>query len=936
MVLVIVLGALTAALCSSLLLDHFFGKNAGWFFAAIFGILFFILLSSSQPVLNQSEYIEFTRSWIEYLNLDFDLRLDGLGLLFALLVLGIGALVMAYSAMYLPAKKNSSFYALMTIFAIAMFGLVTSDNIILFFIFWEITTLCSFFLISRSGAKGHQPSIRTFILTGTGGLSLLTAVSISTVRTGSTKISEILISPVWENNKSLTATVAVLIIIAAFSKSAQFPFQAWLPDAMAAIMPVSAYLHAAAMVKAGIFLLMRFSPIFSTTPIWNTLLISIGLTTAIIGAIFAYQRDDIKELLAYSTVSQLGLIVATIGIGTKYAIFAASIHIIAHALFKSSLFMLAGVTEKQSGTRKLSELSGFASKAPWTATTLAISSMSMAGIIPLLGFVSKESILKAFLSTPGPSWVEPAVVIAVCFASIFTFAYSAKLVISLYKKPSENEEHDTQLLLLLAPLIASLLGLILGLYPKALDTLVNAAITSTLYVDASLHLSLWHGLTTEFYLSCAIVIFGMLLTFSNKYVSKTLNRKLFPVTGVQVLESIRTGLHYLGKQTTYLTKTDKPSRHLVVPLFLIIALGIVTYVYVDPIGPVINNADEVSDFFLLSLLVLPVLGLAVVKSRIASVVLLGSVGLIMMIFYFNLGAPDVGITQLLVELLIVVFMMFSLRRLPKNFHHTTKRRQLYSAVVAVATGTITAFGVYFFVGRRPLSSVSQYYIMNAKEETGGTNIVNTILVDFRALDTLGEMTVLTTAGLAIMALLISVRVLQTPRRSHHRHTPTAADSFLDNLLPIRFLSRALIGIIVLLSLYLMIRGHHEPGGGFIAALTTSVGIALVYLGTTHRDFIHSKGLPYIFLGSGIVVALATAISGYLDGYFLKPLHLDISVLGFHLHLSTSMLFDTGVYLAVIGVVLAAINRLSMDDPVLLREPRRPKLVTASIEEEEDE
>lgn len=934
MVLVTTIAALALAMCMAPFVYKAIGNKIGWLLSSLFAGLFIYLLAASNKAQGQNKPIESSYTWIKYLNLNFDLKLDGLGLLFALVVLGIGSLVMAYSAKYLPKTGNASFYLLMTAFASAMFGMVVSNNIILLFIFWEMTTLCSFFLISRSGFNGYQPSIRTFILTGTGGISLLTAVSIMSVRTGTTKISEILTSPVWSENKTLTAVVAVLVIIAAFTKSAQFPFHIWLPDAMVAAMPISAYLHAAAMVKAGIFLLMRFTPIFSDTPTWNILLISIGITTGAIGAVLAIGRDDLKEMLAYSTVSQLGLIVATIGLGTKYALIAASTHVLAHALFKSSLFMITGVIEKQSGTRKLSELKGFSSTSPLTSLSLLLASLSMAGLVPLLGFVSKESILKAFTSSELSDVALGICVASIVTISVLTFTYSLKMILGIYTKGNEITVKPAGLLLS-APLIASTIGLILGIYPQALNSLVKNATEASILLDTTLKLTLWHGVTTELYLTISIYVLGITLVLNLARVTSLVSKTKSPINGIILFDQIRSGLHYLGKRTTYLTKTDKPSRHLVVPMFVLICFGAFVFFNVEPLGPVINNADSASDFFLLTLMVLPVLGLMIVKSRIAGVVLLGSVGLILVIYFFNLGAPDVGMTQLLVELLIVVFMMFSLRRLPKNFHHTSARRKVWSAAVAILSGTTVGFAVYFFVGRRELSAASQYYIANAKEETGGTNIVNTILVDFRALDTLGEMTVLATAGLAIMALLISVRVLQPRRRSHHHHSPTAADSFLDNLLPIRFVSRLLIGIIIIISVYLMLRGHYEPGGGFIAALTTSIGIAMLYLGTTHRDFIHSKGLPYVFLSSGVLIALATASIGYMEGNFLNPIHIDFSILSVHLHLSSSMLFDTGVYLAVIGVVLAAINRLSLDDPALLRNPMKPKLVTA-VEEEDEE
>jgi multicomponent Na+:H+ antiporter subunit A len=734
------------------------------------------------------------------------------------------------------------------------------------------------------------------------------------VRTGTTRISDILVHPVWKEEPRLTAVVAVLVIVAALTKSAQFPFHSWLPDAMVAIMPVSAYLHAAAMVKAGIFLLMRFSPIFYDVPTWKILLISIGLGTMIMGAIFALQRDDIKELLAYSTVSQLGLLVATIGVGTKYALVAASVHVISHALFKSSLFMFAGVLDKKAGTRNLSELHGFGYQLPLVGVGITLACLSSAGILPFVGFVSKEAVLTAFLDAPGPAWVAPFTTALVVGGSILTFAYSIKIVATGWsKKTMLNVEHPTSPLVI-APLITAVAGLVLGLGVVVLNDTIQAATQASLAVNFFPKLALWHGFTTEFLLTDIVIVVGVICVYFRDNIAYLLDRPLFPSSGVRAVEFIRAQLLSFGVRVRNVTSIDSPPRHLVIPLLLLIALGIAVGFAQPELAPIVGDPFRASDWFLLALMIIPVGGLMIARSRIAGVVLLGAIGLIMTLYFFTLGAPDVGLTQLLIELLTVIFMMFSLRRLPKTFHRTKKQRRRAAAVVAVAMGILASFTAYAFTGRRELSDTSLYYLENAKEETGGTNVVNTILVDFRALDTLVELTVFATAGLAIMALLISARVLQQQRRPHVKHAPTAADSFADNNIPVRVLTRALIPLVIALSLYLMLRGHYEPGGGFIAALVTCVGVSLVYLGTTHRNFINAKGLPYLFIGSGISIAVVSGLSGYLNSSFLRPLHLDFFVLGIEINLSTALIFDTGVYLAVLGVVLAAINRLSSDTP----------------------
>lgn len=911
--MIIALFLLALCIISTPLTEKYFGQKAGYLYAAVFAAALSLIWSDASKVIDINDGPSFSYKWIESLDINFTLKLNGLGLLFSSLILGIGALVLFYSAQYLPKYRNASFYALICTFAFAMLGLVLIDDIVVLFIFWEFTTLCSFFLISRSGQAGYLPSLRTLLLTGAGGLSLLSAVTAIRVEIGTSSITQILASPIWHERPGFTATMAVLIIIAAFTKSAQFPFHAWLPDAMAAIMPVSAYLHAAAMVKAGIFLLLRFSPIFYDTPTWNIILISTGLITMIMGAIFALQRDDLKELLAYSTVSQLGFLVATIGIGTKLAIAAAILHVLAHALFKSSLFMSAGVLDKLTGTRKLSELSGIGKQVPFVGITITLSCLSMAGVFPLLGFISKEYILKSLNNSPGPSWTAPTITIFVIFGSILTFAYCGKIVLAMFRG-NKTERRKGYSTLNVAPAFAALLGIVSALTISWINPLIKSATSVSTSKEFDKYFHLIPDLSKELGFTLVIVIIGSLLAFYQIQLNKAIDRPLFPGNGVKAFEAIRRTVLNAGVRVRNITSVDSPPRHLAVPLAMLATLFATVLISKPELAPQIGSPDRATDWFLLAFLTIPIIGITIAKSRIAALVLLGAIGISLTLLYFTLGAPDVGFTQLLIELLTVIFMMFALRRLPKKFHRTHQVRKSVSAFVAIGFGLIAGLATYAYTGRRQISEVGKYYLENAKLETGGTNVVNTILVDFRAIDTLVELTVFATAGLAIMAALLSAKVLGVQRRPHIKHKPTAADYFKDNNIPVRLVSKTMIPLSIIMSIYLMLRGHYEPGGGFIAALVTSVGIALLYLGTDHRNFINAKWLPYLFIGGGMAIAVLTSLLGYLNNSFLKPLHLDISTSAINLNLSTAIVFDTGVYLAVIGVVLAAINRISSDSP----------------------
>ena len=403
------------------------GRDAGWVLAAPLLAAAGVLIAAWTGDVRTEHH-----PWIPAVGVDLDLRLNGLALVFAMIVLVIGAAILAYSSRYLSRdraeSRPGSFYLLMTAFAASMLLLVLADNIVVLFVAWEFTSFTSFFLIGRSGDHARDPAIRTLLVTVGGGLALLAAVALMAVRTGTASLSGVLASDVW-SEAGFTTTVAVLLAVAAFTKSAQFPFQAWLPDSMVAISPVSAYLHAAAMVKAGIFLLLVFSPVLAGNPVWSALLIGSGLITALLGAVSAIRRHDLKGLLAYSTMSQLGLLVTAIGIGTPVALTAAIVHTVAHALFKSALFMLIGVVDHEAGTRDLRELAARHVRMPVTGTAIAVAALSMAGIPPLFGFISKEGLVEAALGTPGPAWLPVLVTAGIALTSVFTVAYSGRLVL---------------------------------------------------------------------------------------------------------------------------------------------------------------------------------------------------------------------------------------------------------------------------------------------------------------------------------------------------------------------------------------------------------------------------------------------------------------------------------------------------------------------------
>ncbi|MGO1173314.1 MAG: DUF4040 family protein [Actinomycetaceae bacterium] len=898
--LLIILTATVLACLGALPLGRALGRSAGHLLALplIAGAVLAATAwtESSGPVSTEVP-------WMPTLGVDLALRLDGLSLGFTIIVLVVGAVVLFYSARYLGGGGLGRFYLLMTAFAAAMTLLVLTDDLVVLYVAWELTTLCSFFLISRSGTHAHAPAIRTLLVTVLGGLSLLAAVVVMIVGAGTTRISEVLADPVWTSDGTFTTTVAVLVAVAAFTKSAQFPFQAWLPDSMVAITPVSTYLHAAAMVKAGIYLLLRFSPAFAGVPTWSVLLVGAGLVTALLGAAGALRRHDLKELLAYSTISQLGLLVAAIGVGTEEALTAAVVHTFAHALFKASLFMLVGVVDHEAGTRDLRELARMRVRMPVTLTAMTLAAASMAGVPLLMGFISKESLLTAFVGAPGPAWVAVVVTAAVAATSVLTFAYSGRLVLGAAGGRSGPEVAEARPAFLAAPVLGAATGLALGLVPSLADPLVSAGATGAVGTPVDAHLALWHGVTTPLLVSITILTLGTVLVLARRRVDAVVQPLGLPISGLDVVDRLRYGAIDLGGRVGAITRSLSPRQHLGFSALCLGVMALLMVVRSDGLPPLVGDPTRPLDWLLVALVAAGVLSAVRARTRISAVVVTGVVGFSITLWFFVLGAPDVAMTQLLVEILTVCVMVLLLRRLPRTMRTPSRRRRVAPAIAALAAGGATFAGVWALTGRRAPSDASTFYLTEGEQTTGGANIVNTILVDFRALDTLGELTVLGVAGLVVATLLTSRR--PTPSRPSTTNPRSPIADPRENTVFIRTVGRVVGPLTVLLSIVLLLRGHQEPGGGFIAALMGGSGFALLYLAARSDESARIRW-PYLVLtGAGVAVGAATGLVGYVDGSFLAPLHVDI--LGYRL--TSALVFDIGVYLAVIGLVLASFNLL---------------------------
>lgn len=950
MTLVWLLVVLTAIPLLGAVLPRLMGRAAGWPLGAGFLIAAVVGWPSARDLLNQGPggAVEWSTPWVPEFGVHIALRLDGLSLVFIALALLVGAVVFFYSTTYFTKGDQRGFYVIMSGFTVAMVAFVLSDDLVLMFLTWELTSLASFLLIARSGHAGEPASMRTMLLTFIGGLCLLSAVAVTIAQTGTTRFSEAVSSPVWGEDPLITSVVAVLVALAGFSKAAQFPFHLWLPDAMAAATPVSAYLHAAAVVKAGIYLLFRFTSIFHGTLIWNVLLIGAGLFTAVMAAFFALQQTDLKKLMAYSTVSQLGLITATIGIGTEFAIGAAVLHTIAHACFKSGLFMLVGVIDHQAGTRSISRLPALRSAMPVTFGAVVIGAASMAGAPPMLGFISKENIFAAMLDAPGPAWVGPVLLAVAAVGAVLTFAYCGKIVTGAFldggapKKPIREARAIT----LIPAALPVLVGVPLAFVANQFEGPVELAVVSSHPVtEHNASFTLWHGISLELIVTVLVFLVGTALVLRRGVLRSRVERPLLSKDGAQVIAALTRRLYRVGAALGEVVRRDHASRHIVpiaISLAAALGLGSLALWSLGVVDPLIPGASSAVDLGVFAVVAGSVIALTRTYSRVGATVLLGGIGIALTVQIFLLGAADVGLTLLLVEVLTVLVIMLVLRKLPLEFGRPRPKVGTAKAVIAVASGAAAALAAYTVMGRRERSDVAQWYLANAADVTGGDNIVNVILVELRALDTFGELAVLGMAGLAIVAVLATIpRAFFDPEPDPDPQSPVtyvprpqidvdekgsrayrALEDSQANTEPLRLLQRPLVPVLIAISAVLFWRGHNQPGGGFIAALVAACAVAYIYMAKDKDAPVSRPGLPVVLIAGGILVALATGLWGYAaspSGEFLQPVYVTV----FGTKFASSMLFDVGVYTAVLGLVMVAFNVLGSDDGVGLGKRVRP-------------
>ncbi|WP_018785937.1 hydrogen gas-evolving membrane-bound hydrogenase subunit E [Micromonospora sp. CNB394] len=856
------------------------------------------LLLSHLPTILRDEAVEVSWRWLPAMDISVAFRMDALALIFALLVLAVGALIMMYTPRYLSASgRHATLYVTLTLFAAAMLGLVLANDLLVLFVFWELTSILSFVLIGRNQPSATRPAAHALLVTSGGGLALLAGFVVLMVSLGTSDLTRILAEP-DRVASGPAAAAGALILVGVFTKSAQMPFHFWLPGAMIAITPVSAYLHAATMVKAGIYLAMRFSALFGGYWPWRVTLVGVGLVTAVLGAFLALRQYDLKAMLAYSTVSQLGLLIGVIGVGTPESDAAAILYTAAHALFKATLFMLVGIIDHEAGSRDLRELSGLRRKMPVTTMITALAAMSLAGLPPTIGFVGKEAIFEAFGKAPGISWPAWTAVGLAVLASVLTFAYAARLVHGLFAGPSRQRALYEPSWSFLAPAaVAAVAATAAGPLVGLISPLVVRAANNARPQGEPADLAFWHGVTVALLLSVLTFVLGTVIFALRRRVDRRLLRTPTPRPFGWQFDRGYQWLLRVGEWVAAPARSSRVGPFLAVPLLVVIALGAAGLALAGPLPASTGDLTQFGDVVVLALLVLVTAGLVGARSVLAAISLTGVVGLILSAWFVTLGAPDVAVTLLLVEVLTTIVMMLALRRRPRELHRPRLRGSAGAAALAVGVGVVAAAATAALTGRRETSPPGRYYLERAEEITGGHNVVNVILVDFRALDTLGEAVVLTVVALGLAALL-----RLGPPALRAGSAPPHPD------LVFCFAYRVLTPVMLVVSAYLFARGHEEVGGGFIGALVagTAVGLGhIAHAGSASPPLGWLRARP--LLVSGLLLSLVVGLAPMASGRpILSPGTLPLPG---PLSLSSATLFDLGVYLMVLALAVSAVRRL---------------------------
>ena len=919
-----------------------YSRNLAAWFAAAVALVGVALTLAHYPMVAETGVVRYQLDWMPDYGLNLVLRMDGLVWLFSLLIQGMCLLVVLYARYYMSEQDPvPRFFAFLLAFMAAMQGLVLSGNLIQLVVFWELTSLVSFLLIGywhhrRDARRGARMALT---VTAAGGLCLLLGMVLLGLAVGSWDVDQVLAAGDTVRQHPWYLLILLLVALGAFTKSAQFPFHFWLPHAMAAPTPVSAYLHSATMVKAGIFLLILLWPVLSGTQEWLWLVGGAGVCTFLLGSFSAIFQKDMKGLLAYSTISHLGLIVFLLGLSTPLAMVAAIFHVLNHATFKASLFMAVGIVDHECGTRDMGRLRGLAKAMPYTAVLAIVASAAMAGVPLLNGFISKEMFFAETLAAGERQfdWMSTAALVMGIFSVVYALRF-IQVFFGPLATDLPHQPHEAPRWMRIPVEFLVICCLVVGMVPAfSIGVLLDQAVRSVLHERTPVYdLALWHGFNLPLLMSCLALVLGLILFVllwryaDLRQISKT--PVLSRLNGKAMFESFMLNLVNFAGELERLFGT----RRLQAQLFCLLLVGLLAMLLV---GNVLTDAawpwyrTEVDIWFGLVWLMGAACAVAAAWKakfhRLVALMLAGGVGVATSLTFLWFSAPDLALTQLVVETVTIVLLLLGLRWLPPRIVHidphqdlTAKLRRIRDFILATLAGLAMAV-ISYAVMMKPGSRVlSDFYLSNALPGGGGLNVVNVLLVDFRSFDTMGEITVLSIVALTVFALLRRFRPTpesaKPPVQQSNAKDPASQQSLSEQLtqgylwIPSVYL-QWLLPVIIVVALYLFMRGHNLPGGGFIAGLVLACALIAQYMlgGTLWMEQRFRLRLLY-WIGSGLLLALFTGLGAWLYGFPLLTTHTahwHLPILG-EVHVPTAFFFDLGVFAAVVGTTMLILVALA--------------------------
>lgn len=897
-------------------------------------------------------------AWAPEFSLRLGLHMDALGLLMTLIAAGVGTLILIYCARYFSDSEAGlgRFAGVFVAFAGAMLGLVLADDLIQLFVYWELTTVFSYLLVGHSTElkESRRAAMTALTVTTFGGLAMLVGMVMLGETAGTYVIAEIVEAP---PDGAIIDAALVLVMIGAMSKSALFPFSLWLPAAMRAPTPVSGYLHAAAMVKAGVYLVARLTPAFGDVAVWQTMAVFFGVLTMVLAGWKALHRTDLKLVLASGTISQLGFLIALLGTGNQYAALAGISMLLAHTLFKAPLFLVVGIIDHSTGTRDIRKLSGLRGSMPGAFWVSVVAAASMAGLPPTLGFAAKELAFGAYV---GGGLVDIAVLVGLVVGSTFTVAYSLRFLWGAFSTKEgvpDTRVHAPGPLFLAPATVLAALSLLGGLFSSQLDPLF------ALYADTveplgpgghEAHLALWHGWELPLLLSALCLVGGALL-FRFRDGVERLNNATSVVDADRNYRRMLAGLDKLALQATGATQRGSLPVYLGTILIVLI-IGAVWPIVTGRIWelptPELRLWDTPIQVIPAVIMIVTALAAVFVRRRLYSVILIGISGYGCAALFYLQAAPDIALTQFLVETVSLVVFVLVLRRLPTNFSAPALRgRRIWNLAIGAAAGLVASFMTYYALAGRQEESIASMY-PDAARDAGGENIISVLLLDVRAWDTMGEISVLAAAAAGVASLMflrrrpqsrkvpdrvMALSVTPPPEQPNgHDDVDLGKLSFAPTSMHVRprwnrtwlpgadtlpterrsiifeVVSRFLFPVIMVISLYLLLTGHTAVGGGFAGGIVAGLAFIVRYLAGGRYELYSTTWVqPGALIGTGLAVATGTGLAGALFGdAVLAGAHgyVDFWIFG-EAHLTVSMFFDVGVYLLVIGLILDILRSL---------------------------